>query len=78
MRHCIYAGYRFDGPAGQAYELTQDLHEGDLILASHFRALNGAPEPKDHEPMPAWLVDELSATPTLVEAPGFDAGIPVG
>lgn len=53
-------GHRFEGPDGQAYELTRDVFSGEIIKADQFRALNGAPEQKPRFPMPDWLAAQLA------------------
>lgn len=48
-------GYIVPGPDGQAYEILEDVFKGYLVKASQFKALGGAPEPKDNTEMPDWL-----------------------
>jgi hypothetical protein len=55
-------GRRFIGPGGQAYELLQDAEDNAPIMADQFKAIGGAPEPRDGEDMPLWLSLQLGVT----------------
>ncbi|RUU93336.1 hypothetical protein EOB59_03265 [Mesorhizobium sp. M7A.F.Ca.MR.176.00.0.0] len=57
----LSAGHRFEGPDGQAYELTRDVFPHEHMKADQFRALNGAPEPEEGRSMPEWLSRQLKA-----------------
>jgi len=55
----LKAGHKFEGPDGQGYILTRDVHEADYILDTDFAPYGGAPEPKPGEAITDWLAEAL-------------------
>lgn len=52
-------GHLFQGPGEQAYRLTRDLVQGDVITLDLFEPIGGAPDAiQDHQMVP-WLAEEL-------------------
>lgn len=55
-------GDLIEGPDGQAYRLTEDLHPGSVFNASCFEPLGGAPNPEGNHSMPLWLAKHFITT----------------
>lgn len=56
----ITKGEKFEGPNGQGYEATRDIHVGQVARADDFKAFGGAPVPSHPNEIPSWLVDQLT------------------